>query len=77
MGVLCWGSGEAGIREGGSDFRIHAGNIKHTCESQADAHRTVLALPVQKSGFEHAETSVPDSVMIRLGHLRKGPLVAK
>lgn len=52
----------------GSVFRIHAGNIKHTCESQAAAHRTVLALPVQKSGFGHTDKKmVPDSVMIRLG----------
>lgn len=36
---------------GGSDFRIHAGNTKYICESQAESHHmTPLALPVQKSG---------------------------
>lgn len=55
----------------GSDFRIHAGNKKHTCESQAVAHRTALALPVQKSGFGQTDKPVPDFVMIRIGCLRK------
>lgn len=36
---------------GGSDFRIHAGNTKYICESQADIHHmTPLALPMQTSG---------------------------
>lgn len=45
---------------GGSDFRIHAGNTKYTCESQADIHHmTPLALPMQKSGLGHRDVSHP------------------